>query len=53
MIKIQHNLSGEVKEVSELEHHMMIDTDDWKVVKEVKKSKVKKTKKAKKTKAKK
>ena len=51
MIKIKHKLSGEVKDCSELEHFMMMDSDDWAVQEDIKKPKVKKkAKKAKKSK---
>jgi len=42
MITIKNSLSGETKEASELEHHMMIDSNDWVIVKEPKKPKAKK-----------
>lgn len=32
MITIKHNASGEIKECTELEHFMMMDSDDWEVV---------------------
>ena len=49
MITIKHNSSGEVKEVTELEYHMMMDSDAWTVQEEpVKKSKPKSKPKAKK-----
>ena len=51
MIKIKHNLSGEVKDCSELEYHMMMDSSDWTVV--VEKPKPKKASKPKKVKKKK
>tara|TARA_R100001591_G_scaffold89514_1_gene95517 strand:+ start:629 stop:820 length:192 start_codon:yes stop_codon:yes gene_type:complete len=35
MITIKHNLSGETKEVTKLEHFMMMDSDDWKVIEKV------------------
>ena len=50
MITIKHNLSGEVEVVSELEYHMMMDSNDWEIVEKVKKPKAKK--KAKKSKKK-
>ena len=32
MITIKHNLSGEIKDTTELEYHMMMDSDAWTVV---------------------
>ena len=46
MITIKNSLSGEEKQVSELEYHMMMDSDAWEVV--VKKPKAKSKPKAKK-----
>jgi len=48
MITIKNSLSGETKEASELEYHMMIDSNDWIIVEEFKKPKTKKSKKSKK-----
>ena len=48
MITIKNSLSGETKQASELEYHMMIDSNDWVIVEEVKKPKAKKAKKSKK-----
>tara|TARA_Y100000593_G_C4193396_1_gene278088 strand:- start:33 stop:188 length:156 start_codon:yes stop_codon:yes gene_type:complete len=47
MIKIKHNLSGEVKDCSELEHHMMMDSNDWTMIVEKPKPKPKKKSKKK------
>tara|TARA_R100001443_G_scaffold100791_1_gene108308 strand:- start:342 stop:494 length:153 start_codon:yes stop_codon:yes gene_type:complete len=50
-MKIKHKITQEVKECSELDHYMMMDSDDWeKVVEAKKKSKPKKSKKFKKSK---
>ena len=32
MITIKNNLSGEIKDTTELEYHMMMDSDAWTVV---------------------
>ena len=52
MITIKNNLSKETRKVSELEYHMMMDSDGWSVVKKKAtpkpKAKKKATKKAKK-----
>ena len=39
MITIKNKLSGEKKQVSDLEYHMMMDSDAWEVV--IKKPKAK------------
>jgi hypothetical protein len=48
MITIKHNLSGEVKDTTELEYHMMMDSDAWIVVEKKEKPKPKAKPKAKK-----
>jgi hypothetical protein len=46
MITIKNKLSGEKKQVSDLEYHMMMDSDAWEVIIEKPKAKSKSKKKA-------
>tara|TARA_Y100000593_G_C4316600_1_gene341262 strand:+ start:905 stop:1075 length:171 start_codon:yes stop_codon:yes gene_type:complete len=48
MITIKHSLSDETRKVTELEYHMMMDSDAWTVVEEKEKPKPKPKPKAKK-----
>tara|TARA_R100001443_G_scaffold116495_2_gene137059 strand:- start:1722 stop:2030 length:309 start_codon:yes stop_codon:yes gene_type:complete len=38
MITIKHKATSEIKECTELEHFMMMDSDDWEVIQEPKRA---------------